>query len=292
MTHGVETVSSDRWALGARSAWGFQIETTAKEKSEREEGAADVDVPEVWLERLQKESPWGNIAIEHQDINADGREDVVLWTVAGDMDLITKALVFLRTKRGTLPEKPSQILRLRGMPLPRDGGRRTLLHDLDGDGIWEVVVALLKAKRISLTTAIEVYVKKGLDIIMEVRRLEGGQGYARRATARVEFTIMLPVFDMVDRAPSVSFHGDFNGDACREMIVRRSPTHIQIFLSMPGGQYFGRRPGLEVNLPFAGEMIMADLNGDKLSDITVVDQEKARIAFMTFQPSVRKDVRR
>ncbi len=291
MTHSVDPLDRDRWSLGTRSARGLRIETTARDTSTAGGEAADDDVPKAWLERLDKESPWGDSVTERQDINADGRKDVVLWTVAGDMDLITKALVFLRTDRDTVPEKPTQILRLRGMPVPRDGGSRSLLHDVDGDGIWEVVIVLLKAKRVSLTTAIEAYVRRGLDVVMEIRRFEDGRAYARRPSASVEFTVMLPAFGMRGRAPLVSFDGDFNGDTCRDLIVRRSPTHIQIFLSLPAGGFFDRKPSLTVDIPFAGEMIMADLSGDTLSDITVVDQEKARIAFMKFQPALSTETR-
>ena len=164
-----------------------------------------------------------------------------------------------------------------------------MLHDLEGDGRWELVVIALKDKRASLTTIFEAVVTRGLDAVLEIRRFEENQRFADRPTASIDFTLMLPTLDMVDRGPLVFFDGDFNGDTRRELIVFRSPTHMQIFLSSQAGRFFERRSALGVDIPFAGETALVDLNGDELSDIVVLYQKTARIAFML---SGRKGARR
>lgn len=292
MTHEVHGLDRDVWALGGHSARGFRIETTARERSEVKAVTPDEDALRPWRDRLEQEDPWGGVRSEVQDINRDGRQDVVLWAITGGVDAITKAAMFLRTERGTLPEKPTQILRLRGVPVSRGRGRWSLLHDVDGDGRWELVLLLLKAERMSFTTIFEAYVTQGLDVVMEIRCLEDGDRYSHQPTAGVEFTVMLPAFGMREDAPLAFFDGDFNGDTCRDVIVRRSPTHILIFLSAPAERSFRRRPAIAVDIPFAGETIMDDLNGDGRSDITIIDQENGRIAFMLSQPAGREEVHR
>ena len=56
--------------------------------------------------------------MDRVDVDGDGREDLVLWQVSGKLDIKTDIYIFLRGADQKWPERPTQVLHCRGLPIP------------------------------------------------------------------------------------------------------------------------------------------------------------------------------
>ncbi len=71
--------------------------------------------------------------------------------------------------------------------------------------------------------------------------------------------------------------GDFNGDGRRDVLVKRSPTQWDVFLSSTNGSRFTPQPGLTFEIPIEGAFEIKDLNGDGVSDLVAHAGDEPRL---------------
>ncbi|MHC4112900.1 MAG: FG-GAP repeat domain-containing protein [Planctomycetota bacterium] len=284
----MEEFNWNRWSIGARRSDQIRIRTIAQSKSEDSEPRK----PELENDYIKKmvekvsEKEMQACSVVREDINGDGNEDVALVHLVQDVDVKTNIIIFQRQKDGKLPEKPSQVLRCRGIPVEGDYPGPfyfTPFVDIDNDGYLEIVMIELKALLLSASSFVEAIVSKGLDWVLSIRQFKEGKGYSNRADFKMDVTIMLPISEQF--AFSINFDGDFNADGRPDLIIRRTPTQSNIYLSSLANGFYEKESKLQLEVPAEGRMSVEELNSDGISDIYLIDYEKGKIAvFLSESP--------
>ena len=225
-------------------------------------------------------------SIVREDINGDGNEDVVLLHLVQDVDVKTNIIIFLRQEDGKLGEKPSQVLRCRGIPVKGDYPGPSYFSpfvDTNKDGFLDIVLIELKVQLISVSSLLEAAVSKGLDWVLTIRQFKEGKGYSNRADFKMDVTTMLPMSEQF--AYSINFDGDFNADGRPDLIIRRTQTQCDIYLSSLANGFYEKESKLQLGVSAEERMSVEDLNSDGISDIYLIDYEKGRVAvFLSESP--------
>lgn len=224
---------------------------------------------------VEREGPGLWHGMDRLDVNGDGRDDLVLWQIAGDLDPRADLFIFLRGADSKLPERPTQVLHCRGFPVTVGLRQRVSpLCDLDGDGICELVLLAPKPTITSWSSLVDMAVSRGVDCVLTIRSCKRG-AYSRSPEASINLTTMLPSGQGIQEF--VLIEGDFNGDGRRDVLVRRSLMQWDVFVSSPGGGWFAPKPTLQFEIPMEGAFDIEDLNGDGLSDLVVQGLDEPRI---------------
>jgi hypothetical protein len=113
----------------------------------------------------------------------------------------------------------------------------------------------------------------GMDWVMSIRTFKNGV-FSSRPDASLEFTTMVPP----ESGPKqfILLDGDFNGDGRPDLLVRRSLSQWQVFLSSTNGTWFEPQPSLSFEMP-EGEFTIRDLNGDGRADLIVQPWNEPRL---------------
>jgi hypothetical protein len=286
--HSMEKDSWNSWSIGARESDQIRLRTIAQSKSEDSEPRKpeqENDFIRNMVEKISEKEMQG-CSVVREDINGDGNEDVVLLHLVQDIDVKTNILIFIRQKDGKIPEKPSQVLRCRGMPVRGDYPRPLYFSpfiDINKDGYPEIVMIELKDRLLSASSLVEAIVSKGLDWVLTIRQFKEGKGYSNRADFKMDVTTMLPI--SAQFADSINFDGDFNADGRPDLIIRRTRTQCDIYLSSLANGFYEKGSKLQLEVPAEGWMSVEDLNSDGISDIYLIDYEKGKIAvFLSESP--------
>jgi hypothetical protein len=277
----METFNWNSWSIGGRKSDQIRIRTLARGKSDD----GDIKKPEEENEYIRnmvekvKEKEMQACSVVREDINGDGVEDVILVHLIQSVDVKTNFLIFPRQKDGKLSEKPSQVLRCRGMPIRGDYPGPSYFSpffDINKDGYPEIVMIELKGRLISVSGLVEAVVSKGLDWVLTIRQYKEGKGYSSVADFKMDITTMLPVSS--EFADSINLEGDFNADGRPDIIIRRDRFQCDIYLSSLSTGYYGRESKLQLELLPGGRLFVEDFNSDGISDIYMIDYEKGKIA--------------
>jgi hypothetical protein len=287
----MEKFNWNSWSIGAKNSDQIRIRTTAQGKSEDSELRKPEEENEYIKSMVEKtkEKELQACFVVKEDINGDGNEDVALVHIVQDVDVKTNIIIFLRQKDGQLPEKPSQVLRCRGIPVKGDYPLPSYFSpfvDINKDGYLEIVMIELKDRLLSASSITEAVVSKGLDWILSIRQFREGKGYPDRADFKMDITTILPISEQF--VDFIRFGGDFNTDGRPDFIIRRAPTQCNIFLSSLANGFYEKESKLQLEVPPEGRMFVEDLNSDGISDICLIDYEKGRIAVFLSESSQRK----
>jgi len=280
------------WALGANPAHRLQVfqSRRARPMPKRYEQPENEAIRKLMddMERAEKgEQPH----LERVDVNGDGREDLVLWQLRSKLPVKTDIYIFLAPAPGTgaeaghgtgqqWPDQPTQVMHCRGLPLPTGSSYQwTPLHDLNGDGIPELVLLELKTSILSADGLLDTFLTHGLDWLLTVRTFHAGT-FSASPEASVPATGILPA--EVLNGWTFLIQGDFNGDGRPDFLMRRSDTQWNVFFSTTDGRWFEPQPALTFDTTRQGYMEFQDLDGDGLTDIIWHDEENRNLAiYMT-----------
>jgi len=276
------------WALTSfwqRNTWGmgmnpghslfiqqsFRVRPDEKSDTEPEKGAI-----RKLIEDMKTTAHGSPVNQEKVDVDGDGREDLVVWQVSGNTDFKTDCYIFLRGADGKLPDRPTQILHGRGMPIPL-GNEYTWLPiaDLNGDGACELVLLEFKTKVMSVGGMLETAISHGLDWAVTIRSFRHG-AFSSGAEASLPLTMILPA-EVLNGWP-ICIKGDFNGDGRPDLLARRSNTQWNIYMSTADGHWFESQPAMTFEAPARGYIVIKDLNGDGLADIIWYEPEDNRLS--------------
>lgn len=272
------------WNLGYERAVGIYLRTKYSETDEKDEVDKPEDNPAVRrkIDTIRKDRHWSEYGIERQDLNADDRQDLVLWQCAGIHPAKTTVVVYLRNKNGKLPDQPNQVLRCKGVPTNRKKTGRgfSVLRDLDQDGLPEIILLSIQTNITSWSQIVDTIISQGMEWHLTVRAFAPGRGYDRSARAKVPLTCTPH-----DWLPHLLFwDGDLNGDGRKDLVVKRSSTVYEIFPAVDSG-YFASTPAGQVLIESEGSLSLSDLNHDGQADWVVEDQEELRIHIHLSQPT-------
>ncbi|OHB67162.1 MAG: hypothetical protein A2Y77_03255 [Planctomycetes bacterium RBG_13_62_9] len=284
-------VYEDYWMAGPAPVLSMELRKTVRARPP-EGGTPKKDhekkVTQELITKIVKDARWRQHVVRYQDVNGDGREDVVLWKIQGDnINPSTTILLLLRGPDGSLPARPTRVLRHSGLPIRVD--RRmgvSPFWDLDGDGRCELILVALKTRITSWSGLVDLAVSGGVDWVFTVRSGRDGD-YSGGPDFQMDVTSMTP------RNASVSslftIDGDFNGDGREDILVERGAEQFDVYLSSPGGGFFQAGPALSFAAPIEARMIKtADLNGDGISDLFVQKATEAHITVCLSQSNQRK----
>ena len=292
LTHTGWSVSSELWgnpwALGPNPAHSMRVYHSFRAKPDpKPHREPESEAIRKILADMKKADNVHPPRIDRVDVDGDGREDLVLWQVKGNLALKTDVCVFLSTFRSSAtedgrdvddqwPERPTQALHCRGFPIPLGPKEEwSPLHDLDGDGICELVLLDFKTSVLSADGLVEVFLAHGIDWALTIRTFHGG-AFSGSPDASVRVTGILP--SEILSGWTVMLQGDFNGDGRPDLLVRRSETQWNIFLSATDGHWFAPQPAMTFDAPAQGYMEIQDLNGDGRSDIVWREPEARRLS--------------
>lgn len=275
------------WSIGARESDQIRIRTTAQGKTEDSEPKKPEHENDYIKQIVEKvsEREMQACSVVREDINRDGNEDAVLLHLVQDVDVKTNIIIFLRQQDGKLPEKPSQVLRCRGIPVEGNypgPSFFTPFVDINKDGYPEIVMIELKAQLLSISSLLEAVVSKGLDWVLTIRQFKKGKGYSNQADFKMDITTMLPMSEGF--AYSINFQGDFNTDGRPDLIIRRDLTNWNIYLSSLANGFYEKESKLQLEAQEQGQMFIRELNNDGISDIYLIDYEKGRITVFLSEP--------
>jgi hypothetical protein len=144
----------------------------------------------------------------------------------------------------------------------------------------------LKVRLLSISNFLEAVFSQGLDWILSVRQFKEGKGYSNRADFKMDVTTMLPISEHF--SDSINFDGDFNADDRPDLIIRRTQTQCDIYLSSLANGFYEKKSKLQLQVPAEGRVSVEDLNSDGISDIYLIDYEKGRIAVFLSESSQKK----
>ena len=301
LSHSVTDARVNQWSAGQNASHAIVVETVARGPTATDKaGSPMAENPsiETMQRRMRETSGFIRSRVETCDLNRDGRQDLVLWSLFGGLEPKTMIAVFLRQANGSLPSEPSCAIRYPGAPVRLNAARDSVsvLADVDGDGRPEIVLAKPKPLAISIATLIETYMNKGLEFTVAIWRYEDRNGFSGQPDFGLPVTTKLPLSalggDLVSLGTYewlrslIAVEGDFNGDGRPDCVVARLPTLLQIYFSTAGHGFFQEKPALEVRPAVEGEITLDDLNRDGLSDVCVSSQEEHRISlFLSTKPS-------
>lgn len=278
------------WTLGQNSSSTLDIRQSfqcapvnfANEKPENETIAR-------LITEMKRAGPWNQPGIVRLDLNRDGRSDFILWQVIPDA-FRTDVYVFLRGADGKLPERPSQILHCRGVPIPVGSAfTRTPIGDLKGDGICELVLLDPSLLTASASGLVDMLVSRGVDMDVTVRTFNHG-AFAPAADRAVSFKSYLSWTGSAQWPFFIC--GDFNGDGRPDLVVMRSSSHWEIYFSTNDGHWFQSQPAMTFELPVQGNFERryfetADLNGDGRSDLVSHGLDDPRLFIFLTRPETK-----
>jgi hypothetical protein len=273
--------TDSEWELGSHPSYGLHLNQSIRAKAEpdREQEPENEGIRRI-RGAMQETAAAGPPMTERMDVDGDGREDLVLWQCGGNIDFKTDIYIFLRGADQKLPERPTQAVHGRGFPIAFGlRGEWSPLHDLNGDGVCELVLLEIQTTVTSASGLVEALLARGMDWSLTIRSFHHG-AFASRPEASVPVKMLLPA--QVLGGWPISLQGDFNGDGRPDLLVRRSETQWNIYLSTTDGHWFAPQPALTFTAPARGYLEIIDLNGDGLSDIIWHQPEEHRFSiFMT-----------
>jgi hypothetical protein len=277
--------------LGLNSSHTLDIQQSIRSRPDE----ADGDKPEndtiaKLLADMKRAGPWNQPQIARVDLNRDGQMDFILWQVVPD-SFRTEVYVFLRDAAGQLPERPTQVLHCRGVPIPVASTQvASPIADLKGDGASELVLLEPDVMIISMSSLVDLALSRGVDVALTIRSFHHG-AFSRGADASVPLTVLLSWYG--SRQWPFFIRGDFNGDGRPDLVIQRSSTRWDIFFSTNDGRWFQPQPAMTFEIPMPGYFErryfeIAELNGDGRSDIVSHDLDDPRLFIFLTQPNPQK----
>jgi hypothetical protein len=286
----MEKYNWNSWSIGPKKSDQILMRTTAQEKSEsyKDDSTEENEYIRKMLNKIKAKRKQ-HCTVEKRDIDNDGNKDVILLHIQEDIDLKTNIIIFKRRQSGELPEKPDQILRCRGIPIigERPGsGHRTPFFDINNDGFSDIVFMEFKKLLTSVSALFEILTSEGMDWILTVRLYKSGKGFSDRADFKMDFKAMLPFFENFEDL--INIEGDFNADGRKDLIIKRTTTQSDIYVSSLSNGFFEPQSRFRLETPQKGQLFVENLNNDGISDIYIIDCENGLLTVFLSGPMKEK----
>lgn len=272
--------SESNWGLNNTSASSLFADTSFDKAGEkREEEGEQKDSADRFRESLQKKHENRHIRMTRSDINGDGKPDALIWITKWGLNEETTFYLFLTSPDGSLPDKPNQVLKCRGIP----ADWRPVVY-LQGDKIPALIIVEPRNVSISLSFAVDVFMSGKLDGRVAIRTFDG-KGFSRQPVFQLDVSMTV-----TRHMGAVELVDDFNGDGRKDLLVWRSPTEADVYLSQSTGEMFERQPSLHFECPPFSWADVRDLNGDKMADVIFASDDSDELVIYLSQGATKAAV--
>ena len=272
------------WMAGPNPSFMINIRTqfrTDDDPDRVEEEKAENPAIQKWIDEITVDEDRSTHGVRRQDVNGDGRQDLVLWKSLRNMNPKTTVLIFLRDRNDQLGERPTHVLRGSGVPIRVDEKQGVSpMWDLDGDGACELVLLALKSRTTSWSGIVNIVLSGGVDWIFTVHSGRDGD-YSGSPDFQMDVTTRTPS----DKSVEWMFHvsGDFNGDGRKDILLERSLDQFDVYFSDAKTGYFQKQPPMSFKAPVDAWVNIADFNSDGISDLQVIERRVTRITVFLSQ---------
>jgi hypothetical protein len=277
------------WMAGSNAAFTVSIRTqfrTDENGHAIEEEKAENAAIQKLIDQISTNDNQSHHGVKRQDVNGDGRQDLVLWKSLRDMNPKTTVLIFVRGRDDRLPERPTHVLRGSGVPIRVNFEQGVSpLWDLDGDGKCELILVALKSRATSWSSLVDVVLSGGVDWIFTVRSGRDGD-YSGGPDFQMDITSRTPS----DKSVEWMFlmDGDFNGDGRKDILLERSSDQYDVYLSDTSSGFFRSQPATSFRAPVDAWVHVADFNGDSISDFQTLERRITRVTVFLSQAGKQK----
>ncbi len=237
----------------------------------------------VGQEAREGSEAFANVRLDLQDVDADGRADLVATRTLGEIGMFetlrTQQLIFRGRPEGFDEARPDVLLNIKGVSAD------PVFIDWDGDGRRDLI---LSSYRMDMFTNVKRAIVEALGITyMVYLRRDGERWFGDEPDLSFEVDVPLEALEKRGGAMPVDLRADIDGDGTRDM-VRRSPDG-PLVISFGGQEstlFGGKRPGfrkatLQVGVPRSEPARPVDLDGDGKDELLLEpfggDDEAARV---------------
>lgn len=272
------------WMAGMNPSFIVNIRTrfrTDDDRSLAEEEKAENPAIQELIDEIRANDDQSSHGVKRQDVNGNGRQDLVLWKSLRNMNPKTTVLIFLRDGNGRLGERPTHVLRGSGVPIHVDDEQGVSpMWDLDGDGTCELVLLALKSRVTSWSSIVNIALSGGVDWIFTVRSGRDGD-YSGGPDFQMDMTSRTPSDKSVEWMFLVD--GDFNGDGRKDILLERSSDQFDVYFSNIKTGFFQKQPPMSFRAPVDAWIDIADFNRDGISDLQVIERRVTRVTVFLSQ---------
>jgi len=218
------------------------------------------------LMKPPKKGPLENAWVAPLDFDGDGRIDFAVTKKTGGVAHARSLIfVYIRDKKGNVPEKPTHTIITEGVVGPR-------FVDMNADGRLDILLPSVKVgvrNFVNILTSGEV----GVDIAIYLQKKDGTYPDAPDREKRVTFELDL---DNIGKAVPVLETGRFSADGGYGLAVVSGTEVVQLY-THDRYSYLSSRPGLELEVPGPSELEVTDLNSDGVDDLVMTYRKSGRL---------------
>jgi hypothetical protein len=203
----------------------------------------------------------GGVASEIEDIDGDGRVDLLVSHVKGSIaDAHTTLYVYMNRDGSWNLAEPDEVLSTEARLVSN------ALFDFDRDGRSE----LLRLEfRFSLLELVELLVSREVDLTLSIHRYDGAAGFDGKPWMKKNVSIPFSFETFRPKGFIATANTDVNGDGLIDLVSSGGGKWLEVYLG-DRDKPFAKRNGRQ-ELPTAGVIHFGDFDRDGLADFVIFD---------------------
>jgi hypothetical protein len=203
----------------------------------------------------------GGVSIEAQDLNGDGRADLLLSHFAGSLTdaRMLSAVVLNRGGTWNLAERAWEV----------DSGNGVgtdMILDTDGDGRPELLRVTVE---FSVLELVKVLLTRSIDVEAVLYRPVAGGAFEESPWARRDLDVPIDFDTLRARGFLPDWSADLNADGHLDLLTSGGGNEIEVYLGGPERRYRNRDARQRVDT--RGQVRFGDVDGDRLTDAVLFD---------------------
>lgn len=210
--------------------------------------------------------------VTFRDINQDGKLDAIL--VRSNLDMVNPRTVI---KFFVGDGSPYQVFTNEtDRFVTKDPVGLVQLNDFNGDGVTDFAMTYFSYQFGSMEDIVDLAFANKLQFRLQFFLGRAKTGFPRKPDSEQHVTLNTKLENFRGNPP-VMLVKDMNGDGMMDLVVRNSPTELQIFMSR-GNFALNSTPTASFPVPENASLAFVDVNGDGLNDIIVSEPDSGHFS--------------